>query len=52
MSHFEKYITDGNEKADELEGAMWDEGLTSQARADTVQQERRNLRSLAVWCQL
>ena len=42
MSHFEKHVTDGNEKADESakEGAMWDERFMAQARANTVQQER------------
>ena len=42
MSHFEKFVTEGNEKADELakEGAMWDSGFLAQARASTIQQER------------
>ena len=42
MSHFEKFVTEGNEKADELakEGAMLDEGCTAEARAKTVQQDR------------
>ena len=33
MSHFDRFVTDGNEKADELakEGAMWDEGFMAQA---------------------
>ena len=41
MSHFEKFITDGNEKADELAktGAMLDEGFMAETRAKTVKQE-------------
>ena len=41
MSHFERFLTDDNEKADELakEGAMLDEGFMAQVRAETVQQE-------------
>ena len=41
MSLFEKFITEGNEKADELakEGAMLDGGAMTQVRAITVQQE-------------
>ena len=41
MSHFEKFITDGNEKADELAktGAMLDEGFMAETRAETVKQE-------------
>ena len=42
MSHFEKLVTKGNEKADELAkaGAMLNEGYVAQVRAKTVQQER------------
>ena len=42
MSLFEKFITEGNEKAEELakEGAMMDEGFMTEARASTTQQER------------
>ena len=45
MSHIERFVTEGNEKADELvkEGAMWDEGFMAQARANTVQQEREEV---------
>ena len=45
MSHFEKFVTEGNEKADELakEGAMLDEGFMAGARAKTVQQEREEV---------
>ena len=36
MSHFERFVTDGNEKADELAktGAMLDEGFMAEARAE------------------
>ena len=39
MSHFEKFVTEGNEKAGELakEGAMLDEGFMAEARAKTMQ---------------
>ena len=39
-SHFERFVTDGNGKADELAkaGAMLDEGFVAQVRAKTVQQ--------------
>ena len=42
MSNFEKFVTEGNETADELAkaGAMLDEGFKTEARAKTVQQER------------
>ena len=52
MSHFEKFVTEGNEKADELakEGAMLDEGCTAEARAKTVQQDRCSIRPAStVW---
>ena len=41
MSHFEKFVTEGNEKADELEkeGALLDEGFMAEARATTMKQE-------------
>ena len=40
MSHFERLVTDGNEKADELAkaGAMVDEGFMAETRAKTVQE--------------
>ena len=43
--HFEKCVTDGNEKPDELAkaGAMLDEGFMAQASAKTVQQEREEV---------
>ena len=45
MSHFEKFITEGNEKADELakEGALLDKEFTAEARAETLQQEREDV---------
>ena len=41
----ENFVTEGNEKADELAkaGAIWDEGFTAEARAETVQQEREEV---------
>ena len=43
VSLFENFITEGNEKADELakEGAMLDGGDMAQVRVSTVQQERK-----------
>ena len=45
VSQFEKFITEGNEKADELAkaGAMLDEGFMAEARAETLQQEREEV---------
>ena len=42
MSQFEKFVTEGNEKADELAmaGAMLDEGFMAEVTAETMQQER------------
>ena len=50
MSNFEKFVTEGNEKADELAkvGAMLDEDFMAELRAKTVQQERKGVCSLAV----
>ena len=50
MSQFEKFVAEGNEKADELvkAGAMLDEGFM----ADSAATERRSVRSLAVRSQL
>ena len=41
MSHCKKFVTEGNEKADELAktGAVLDEGFMAEARAKTMQQE-------------
>ena len=41
MSHFENFVTEGSEKADELAnaGAMLDEGFMAEARAKTLQQK-------------
>ena len=45
MSYFEKFVTEGNEKADELAkaGALLDEGFMAGARAETMQQEREEV---------
>ena len=45
MSHFEKFVIGGNEKADELakEGAMLDDMVMAEARAKTMQQEREEV---------
>ena len=42
MTKLERFVTEGNEKADELAkaGAMLDEGFMAEARAETVKQER------------
>ena len=42
MSQFEKFVTEGNDKADDLAiaGAMLDKGFMAEARAKTMQQER------------
>ena len=42
MSHFEKFVTEGNEKADELAnvGRMMGECFMAEVRAKTDQQER------------
>ena len=44
MSHFEKFVTEDNEKADDLAraGAMLDEGFTAEAGAETMQQDVRS----------
>ena len=41
MTKFERFVTEGNEKADEWAktGAMMDEGFMAEARADTMKQE-------------
>ena len=45
MSLFERFITEGNEKAHELAkaGAMLDGGVRAQVRANTVQQKREEV---------
>ena len=52
MSHFERFVTDGNAKA----GVILDEGFMAETRAKTVEQERererRSVRSLAESSQL
>ena len=42
MPHFEKFVIDDNEMADELAkaGAMLDEGFMAEVRSKTFQQER------------
>ena len=48
MLQFEKFVTDGNEKADDLAkaGAMLDEGFMAEARAKTMQQEREEVHAV------
>ena len=45
MSQFEKFVTEGNEKADDLAntGAILDEGFMAEARAETMQQVREEV---------
>ena len=45
LERLEKFVAEGNEKADELAkaGGMLDEGLKAEARAKTVQQEREEV---------
>ena len=45
MSHFQKFVTEGNEKADELakEGAVMDGGVMALIRASVVEQEREEV---------
>ena len=45
MSQFEKFVTKGHEKADEMAkaGAMLDKGFLAEARAKTMQQEREEM---------
>ena len=55
MAQFEKFITEGNEKADELAkgGALLDTGFMAEARTETMQQEREEgARRFAVCGQL
>ena len=42
MSLFEKFVTEGNEKADDLakRGALLDKGFMAEARTQTMQQNR------------
>ena len=50
MTQFERFVAEGNEKADQLAkaGAVLDEGLVAEVRADTKKQERGGVRSLAI----
>ena len=45
MSQFEKFVAEGNEKADELAkaGAMLDEGFLTEAKAESMQQKREDV---------
>ena len=55
MSHSERFVTDVNEKADELvkAGAMLDEGFYGGSESkDNAARKRRGVRSLAVCSQL
>ena len=55
MALFERCVTEGNEKTDELakDGAMLDGGVMGRIRAITVQQKKRGgLRCIAVLSQL
>ena len=51
MPLFEKFITGGNENADEpaKEGAMEDGCFMAQARASTIQQEREDVYAALQW---
>ena len=48
MTQFERFVTEGNEKADELakQGALLDEGFMAEARAQTMKQEREEVHML------
>ena len=50
----QRFVTAGNEKADELAkaGAKLDEGFMAEVRADTMKQERGGVRSFAACSQL
>ena len=54
ISHFQRFVTTGNEKANELAktGAMLDEGFMAEARAETVQQEREEVFAASFHCLL
>ena len=45
MTQLERFVTEGDEKADELAkaGAMLDGGFEAEARAETVQQGREEV---------
>ena len=47
MSHFENFVTEGNEQADDSAkvGALLDEGIMAEARAQTMQQERAEVKT-------
>ena len=54
MTHFEKFVTEGNEEADGLAkgGAMLDEGFMAEVRAKTVQQEREREKKCTQPCSM
>ena len=45
MTQFERFVTEGNENADELAkaGAIMDVGFMADVRAETIQQEREEV---------
>ena len=54
MSHSERFVTDGNEKAHGFakEGALWEKGLRHRQEQKRSNGKRRRVRSLAVCRQL
>ena len=52
MTQFGKFVTDGNENADEpaKEGAMCEGGFMAQARASTILQEREEVYAIFTIC--
>ena len=51
MAQFERFVTEGNEKADELAkaGAMLDEGFMAELRADTVRSNLSKRSGKSLW---
>ena len=54
VTKIERFVTEGNERADELAkaGAVLDEGFVAEVRAVTMKQERGSARILAICSQL
>ena len=54
MLQLEKFVTEGNEKGDELAeaGAMLDQGFMAEARAKIVQQEREKKKKCTQLCSM
>ena len=52
MTKIVRFVTEGNEKADELAkaGAMLDEGFMAEARAETMRKEREEVVYVALHC--